>query len=395
MNEQRPEATPAPDGPDGPTRGEESLEPAGAGRVGGDRDAEHPPGDGQSTDGQGTDDRTANGRGTDTGAPGAGTLAVLAVAWLLVMLSSLRQAVGADPGDRALTITRAALELPQVISASLVTGVAVGLAAGNLLARFLPSVLTRPVRRLLISGAAGAVTGLAVATPVLLGYEGLPSIAGISTAIAVAALLGGLLSGLRHRVVVAAGTAATLAVFLVGLLEQTFQGDLRVLFGAGPDPESVVAASGWVVLTASLLAGAVAGALSYLYLRRGGPFRLRWPAYLLAGAMPGLLVLAAEAVTRLGGARLFSLVSAASVSDELVLSYFHAARINRALVVLFVGALVAVILLGRTLPPRSEDDLPADPPATPPPDRGPADPPAASLPEREAPGEGRAAQSTS
>ena len=70
-------------------------------------------------------------RGTDTGAPGAGTLAVLAVAWLLVMLSSLRQAVGTDAGDRALTITRAALELPQVISASLVTGVAVGLAAGS------------------------------------------------------------------------------------------------------------------------------------------------------------------------------------------------------------------------------------------------------------------------
>src|SRR5690606_2855554 len=305
MNEQRPGATPAPDHPTGrPAQhpaGEEPTEAAMADRPAGDHDPDqqhlHGPAD----------------RGTDTGAPGAGTLAVLAVAWLLVMLSSLRQAVGTDAGDRALTITRAALELPQVISASLVTGVAVGLAAGNLLARFRPSVLIRPVRRLLISGAAGAVTGLAVATPVLLGYEHLPSIAGISTAIAVAALLGGLLSGIRHRVVVAAGTGATLAVFLVGLLEQAFQGDLRVLFGAGTDPESVVAASGWVVLTASLVAGAAAGVLSYLYLRRSGPSRLRWPAYLLAGAMPGLLVLAAEVVTRLGGARLFSLVSAASV----------------------------------------------------------------------------------
>ena len=177
--------------------------------------------------------------------------------------------------------------------------------------------------------------------------------------------------------VVAAGTGATLAVFLVGLLEQAFQGDLRVLFGAGTDPESVVAASGWVVLTASLVAGAAAGVLSYLYLRRSGPSRLRWPAYLLAGAMPGLLVLAAEVVTRLGGARLFSLVSAASVSDELVLSYFHAARINRALIVLFVGALVAIFLLGRSLPSRpATDDPPSD--DAPPTGSGPADPPPTS-----------------
>lgn len=327
-------------------------------------------------------------------APGAGTLAVLAVAWLLVMLSSLRQAVGANPGDDALTITRAALELPQVISASLVTGVAVGLATGNLLGRFASTVLTRPVRRLLISGAAGAVTGLAVAVPVLLGYEGLPSIAGISGAIAAAALLGGLLGGIRDRAVVAAGTCGTLAVFVIGLLEQAFQGDLRMLFGAGADPQSVLNASGWVVLTASLVAGATAGALGYGYLRRCGSPQLRWPAYLVAGAMPGLLVLAAEAVTRLGGARLFSLVSASSVSDELVLSYFNAARINRALVVLFVGALVAIFLLGRTLRPQEEVTAAADSDA----DRDETDHDETGEVETgqaDAPGSGRSAQVTS
>lgn len=42
--------------------------------------------------------------------PGAGTLAVLAVAWLLAMLSSARQAVGGSPDPDPLAVTRAALE---------------------------------------------------------------------------------------------------------------------------------------------------------------------------------------------------------------------------------------------------------------------------------------------
>lgn len=286
--------------------------------------------------------------------PGAGTLTVLALAWLLAMLSSARQAIGAAPDADSLTVTRAALELPQVIAASLIAGIAVGLAAGNLLARRAPGVAARCAPRCGVGAGAGAITGVAVATPILLGYDGLPSILVLSGAVATAATLGGLLAGVPGRAVVAAGTAGALGVFVVGLVERAFEGNLRHLFGAGNSPESVIAATGWVVLTASLVAGAVAGVLGYGYLRRCGPPGLRWPAYLVAGAMPGLLVLLAEAVTRLAGARLFQLVSAASADDHAVLSYFHAARFNRALIVVFVGALVATFLLGRTLRPPPE-----------------------------------------
>jgi hypothetical protein len=292
--------------------------------------------------------------------PGAGTIAVLALAWLLAMLSSSRQAIGVSPDADPLTVTRAALELPQVISASLIAGIAVGLVTGNLLARLRP-LTGWP--RLVAGAAAGVVTGLLVATPILLGYDGLPSILVLSGAVATAAALGGLLAGVRHQTVVAAGACGALGVFVVGLVERAFEGNLRHLFGAGDSAESVVVATGWAVLTASLVAGLVAGVLGYLYLRRSGPADLRWPAYLVAGAMPGLLVLLAELVTRLGGARLFQLVSAASADDEAVLSYFNAARFNRALIVVFVGALVAIFLLGRTLRPAAEPDPAAADPA--------------------------------
>lgn len=294
--------------------------------------------------------------------PGAGTLAVLALAWLLAMLSSSRQAIGGAPDGNPLTVIRAAHELPQVISASLIAGIAVGLVTGNLLARYAPAAFARPVPRLAVGAGAGVATGLLVATPILLGYDGLPSILVLSSAIATAAALGGLLAGVRHQTVVAAGASGALGVFVVGLVERAFEGNLRHLFGAGDSTESVVVATGWAVLTASLVAGLVAGVLGYLYLRRSGPASLRWPAYLVAGAMPGLLVLLAELVTRLGGARLFQLVSAASADDQAVLSYFNAARFNRALIVVFVGALIAIFLLGRTLRPVAAE--PAEEPET-------------------------------
>lgn len=314
-----------------------------------------------------TNVRSTAGPAADPGAdpygdhvPGAGTLAVLALAWLLAMLSSARLALGSSPDADPLTVTRAALELPQVISASLIAGVAVGLAVMSLGRRLAPGALARAGARYGIAGAAGAVTGLAVAIPILLGYGGLPSILLLSGTVATAAMLGGLLSALRHRMVVAAGATGALGVFVLVLLERIFEADLRRLFGAGDSAESVVTASSWVVLTASIMGGLVAGALGYVYLRRCDRPELRWPAYLLAGALPGLLMLLAEVVTRLGGARLFSLVSAASADDDAVLRYFNAARFNRTLIVVFVGALVAIVLLGRTLRPAAEPDEPGN-----------------------------------
>jgi hypothetical protein len=289
------------------------------------------------------------------GAPGAGTLTVLAVAWLLAMLGSARRALGDAPETDPLAVVRAALELPQVVSASLVAGVAVGLATGNLLARLAPIAGTGAGVRFGTGTGAGLLAGLAVAVPIRLAYPGLPSVLAVSAAVAGAAGLGGLLSAVRHRRVLAAAVAGALGGFAVGLAERAFEGDLRHLLGGGESARSVLTATGWLMLTGSLLAGVVAGAAGYAYLRRTGP---RWPAYLVAGAAPGLLALLAEVITRLGGARLFQAVGAASADDRAVLSFVEAARLNRALIVLFAGALVAVFLLGRTLRPATADPEP-------------------------------------
>jgi hypothetical protein len=280
----------------------------------------------------------------------AGTLALLALVWLLAVLSSSRQIIGDSPDPTAMTITRAALELPQVVSASLVAGAAVGLAAVSVLARLVRELVTRTASRLAASTAAGVITGAAIAVPIVLGYAQVPGIRPAGTAIGAAAVLGGMLAGVRHRAVVAAGVAGALAMFVVSAVAGAFDGNLRTIFGGGDNPESILAASGWVVLTTALVAGVLAGALAYLVLRRAAHPPVGWPAYLLAGALPGLLALAAEAVTRLGGVSLFPRIG---LADQIVREFLTANRINQALVVLFTGAVVSLFLLGRALRPGS------------------------------------------
>jgi hypothetical protein len=299
--------------------------------------------------------------------PGVSVLAALALAWLAAMLWSTQGTVGRAADGNDIALASAALALPGVISASMIGGAAVGLAAINLLARLGAgggercasrrgaAALDRVAARLATGAGAGLVTGLAVATPIALGYGGLPSIMVLAGAVAAAAVLGGALAAIRPVRIVAAGVTGALGVFGVTFVLNFFSPSLLHLYGAGDTGESRFTANAMLALTVSLVSGLVAGVLAYTYLRRqaGG---LAWPAYLLAGALSGLLTMLAEVVTRLGGAHLFRVASAVSASDDAYLHYLNNARINRALVILFVGAITALILFGRTLrqPPSGE-----------------------------------------
>jgi hypothetical protein len=285
--------------------------------------------------------------------PGAGTLALLSLAWLLAMLASARRTIGDSPEASHLTLTRAALELPQVVPASLVAGVAVGLVTVDLAARYARRLPTGALARLATGAGGGLATGAALAVPVAVGYGDLPGATAAAGTLIAATTAGGALAGVRPRAVSAAGVAAALGVSVVGTAAGAFDDRLRAVFGAGDSPASVLAASGWVVFTTALVAGLVAGGLGYTYLHRLSPQR-RWPAYLVAGALPGLLALLSEALVQVGGAPLFALVSRASVDDRTVLAFLTTARVNHALIVLFTGALVAILLLGRTLRPADE-----------------------------------------
>jgi hypothetical protein len=100
-----------------------------------------------------------------------------------------------------------------------------------------------------------------------------------------------------------------------------------------------------------VLSGLVAGLVAYFLLRRGGP---PWPLFALAGAGPGLLLILAEILMRTAGARVLELAGKVSQLELTVQQILSGSRLNSALIVLFVGAITAIIAVGRTLGPPKD-----------------------------------------
>jgi hypothetical protein len=284
-------------------------------------------------------------------------LAGIAVGWLIAVLWSAHATItgfgdrlgeatdnGIDRG--ALTLSRAALALPTVVTASLVAGVAVGLVAIRLVAG--------RSARLALGAAAGLITGGAVAVAILIGYGTGSAIVVLAVAVGAAGVLGGLVATIRPAAMVGAAVAGTVAWFALGLVHAAFNDRLLEVFGAANTAASRVQATARLLLAVALTGGVIAGLVAYRYLRpRAG--RLGWPAYLGAGAGPGLLLLLANLVVLVGGARLRGLAAAYSNADDAVQRYIDTAGLNTALVLLFVGGVTAMIAFGRTLDPPDHD----------------------------------------
>jgi hypothetical protein len=205
--------------------------------------------------------------------------------------------------------------------------------------------------RWLIGSLAGLTTGLLVAAVVVLGYGSHSPDLVLALSVMVACTLGGAVVAFPPVKIMAAGVAATLGAFVVGVALNVFQNHIVDLFGPGSTAQSHLAAANRAALAESLLGGVVAGLIAFVHLRRRAGDR-RFLAYLAAGATPGGLILLAEVVTRLGGAQLFNLARKISPADNTAVDYFSSARVNHALVVLFAGMIVALIAFGRTLPRR-------------------------------------------
>jgi len=279
-------------------------------------------------------------------------LAPLAVAWLAVTLWAVRVSLRA-PADGVLGITEAAYGLPSVISAALAAGAAVALVA---LRGAVRPIGGRPLPRFGVGLAGGLLTGAVTATAVVLGYGfGGSAITILGWTLVAGATVGGALAGIHRTagLLVGASVAAALAVFGLTLLREVVKGELLDIFGAGDTPASVLAAQTRLTWFAALLAGLLAGAVAFGHLRwtlrRAGAV-LPWPGYLMAGAGAGLLMVITEVITRIGGAELLELARSFSESDDALQTMANAARINSGLIVFFVGALTALICLGRTLP---------------------------------------------
>jgi iron complex transport system permease protein len=283
-------------------------------------------------------------------------LAAVAVLWMAGLLWSARTTITRG-GDPAMEVTATAYALPGAISASLVAGAAVALAVLAAVGRNGRTI--GATLRFAITTGSGLVLGLLGGASILTINTDGWVYAVVAGTIAAAATIGGAFGGFRVPQIVAAVCWAAIAVFAVGFVLNIGQTPLLDLFGSGATSASQAAAARWFSLTQAAVGGIAAGVVAYLSLRRarrraeGADFR--WPLYALAGAGPGLLLLLAEGLTRTAGARVVALAGRVSELELTVQRMLSGSRFNSALVVLFAGAITAILAVGRTLGPPAED----------------------------------------
>ncbi|NUR70743.1 MAG: hypothetical protein HOU81_07965 [Hamadaea sp.] len=278
-----------------------------------------------------------------TGVPTA--IAAVGLVWLAVTLAVARGTLHGSTGDVALST--AALSLPALIQAALFAGIAAGFAVTI-------GIVRRRTRIIAGFGTGLGVGALAFGT-VLLGYglqQGLET--AVAASIGVAALLGGGIGTLRPARMLQTGLTATLPVIVLGYLVGHFSEPLLKLFGDNGTVASRYSASGYIGMTEALVQGLVAGIVAFVLLRRSGPIkvkdnRLVFAAYAFAGALPGLIIGLSEIFTRVGAAWLIDMATEFSDYDKILFGWGNGNRTNQALVVFFIGALVSLILYGRTI----------------------------------------------
>ncbi|GIF12549.1 hypothetical protein [Actinoplanes teichomyceticus] len=281
-------------------------------------------------------------------------LAVAALGWTAAMLQSARASI-TSRADAAMEVTSTAYALPGAVSAAMVCGAAVALLALTLIARRRPLGATT---RFAVATGAGLLVGVLCALPIIsINTEG-TIYAAVGGTVAAAATIGGALAGFRVPPVIAGAGSASVAVFVLGFLVNKYlQNPVLDAFGAGSTAE-MARVSRWFAFGQSALGGLTAGLMSYAVLRRArrraGDLELRWPFYALAGAGPGALLVLAEILTRTAGAQVLQLAGKVSELEQSVQQMLSTSRLNGSMIVLFLGAISAIIAVGRTLSPADD-----------------------------------------
>ncbi|GAB7048250.1 hypothetical protein [Catenuloplanes indicus] len=278
--------------------------------------------------------------------------AVVALGWLGVMLRSAQVSV-TTAAEGTVAVYLAAYSLPGLISASLVAGAATGLTAVTMIG---PVRRAGATVRFAVAAVGGLLVGAVAALIVLNSYGQGGAITILAATFAASATAGGAFAGIRHAALAGAVVNASLGVFLIGFVLNLFQDPLLNLFGAGDTQSSQATALSWFSLTSSLLSALIAGLVAYLTLTsRQGDERPKWVVYLAGGAGAGMVLLVSEAIARTGGGRLLDLAGRLSEADQAAQEILANSRFNNGLIVLFIGAITAMILLGRTLKPIEDD----------------------------------------
>ena len=285
-------------------------------------------------------------------------LAGAALVWMAAMLWSARATITGG-ADAETTVTNTAYALPGAVSASLVAGAAVGLAIVTMITRRRALGSTT---RFVIAIVSGLIVGLLGALVIFTINTAGWVFAVVAGTVAAASTIGSALGGFRASHVVSAVCWAALAVFVLGFVLNTrdVQSPLLSLLGSGKSQTSQSNAASWFTFLQSVLSGLTAGLVGYSVLRRarrrGDVVNLSWPLYAIAGAGPGLLLVVGEGLTRTAGSRVIDLAGQVSVLELVVQKMLGGARLNSALIILFAGAITAIIAFGRTLKPAVDEE---------------------------------------
>jgi hypothetical protein len=267
--------------------------------------------------------RDTTGTDAESVATGSIMLPMVALVWLGTTMYAVHATITGSGAQVSGALGAAAAALPGVVAAMLVTGASVGAAAGR---------SRGGGRRLLARLALGALLGLAAAAGVRLGYGGGASIMALAIAIAAASIVGGALAVLPGGVL-KAGVWGTTWVFFAGVTFGVLQPNLVKLLGTGEAVDTRYAVGQAIVI------GLVAALCSLRLLRVEG-HRVLW--YLVAGALPGLVLLGAEWLTRAGGSAVDQLVHGFRAASPALAQLDDSARLRHALIVLAVGGLIAL-----------------------------------------------------
>jgi hypothetical protein len=225
--------------------------------------------------------------------------------------------------------------VPSTVAATIFTSATIASAVG---ARF-----PRLVPRLLAGLGAGVGFGLLAVAGTRFGYGDGPSITLVALVIGAAGVVGGVAAALPHAVL-EAGLWGTTWVLFAGVIFGVLTPQMLSMFGGGETatPAAQEAAQGWVALTQSAATGILAALHASTFLRNQ---RAGWGWYPVAAGLGGMILLAAEYLSRLGGSVLSDVVGGSAV-----VNLTDAARLRHAAIVLVVAALIGALRARRATP---------------------------------------------
>lgn len=253
----------------------------------------------------------------------------LGLLWLATTMYVAYATLGKAPAPSGVLGT-AREAMPDLILSSLVTGASLGAVAGS---RF-----RGPGGRVLAGLGMGFGFGLLAAVAIRMVFGSQPPITVLAVTVAVTTIVGGALAILPAEIIDGGVWAMTWVAFL-GVMFPVW------LLGLGEDS----------FLADTRLQSVLMGLVGLYALQRLRGERRPWFWYPLAGALPGVLLLTAELLTRFGGTVLTKLVPGARSGSQALLEP-NAQQLRTAVIVLAVGGVVCLVASMRTLARSPEND---------------------------------------